>query len=334
MSSSAAPPRRPIEPSLGAESPLARAVLVERWRKGAASDEHDLVAHEAPLEITIDGKRLAVVMRTPGHDLDLVLGLLFTEGIVRDRRDVAAMGHCRVAPPRAPDEASDNVVVVKLRRGLSFQPARFRRNLIASSSCGVCGKATIDALARRTAVVESDLRVEPRLLLELPKLLRGAQEGFHATGGLHAAALFALREGRPRLLVLREDVGRHNAVDKVIGAALRHGLVPLSRTILQVSGRAGFEIVQKARVAGIPILAAVSAPSSLAIELARAGGQTLVAFVRDERLNVYSAPERLARSATPAAPAAAGRAAPAKSARPPDGARRRRSDRRGRRGAA
>ena len=313
---------------------LARRVGVSRFRDGSSSAGDDWVAREAPLEIRVGGSRLAVVMRTPGHDLELVRGLLFTEGIAGGPRDVAAIAHCRVAPPGAPEESRENVVLVRLRRGGAYRPARFRRNLIASSACGVCGKSTIDALARRSPRVRSDLVVAPELLLTLPGALRAAQQGFDATGGLHAAALFNVRDGRARLLVLREDVGRHNAVDKVIGAALRHRLLPLSRCILQVSGRAGFEIVQKARVAGIPIVAAVSAPSSLAVELAEAGGQTLVAFVRGERLNVYSGPDRIARSATPAARAAAGTGAPATTAPPPAAARRRRTGRSDRRAGA
>jgi FdhD protein len=278
----------PSEPS-----PLSRRVEIARFRAGSSESASDLVAQEAPLQIRIGGKTLAVVMRTPGDDLDLVRGLLLTEGIVADPKDVVAIAHCRTVPAGAPDDARENVVLVQLRAGLTFRPQRFRRNLVASSSCGVCGRATIDALAQRTPCVVSDLAVAPRLLLELPSFLRAAQAGFSATGGLHAAALFSIRAGRPRLLVLREDVGRHNAVDKVIGAASRHSLLPLSRCILQVSGRVSYEIVQKARVAGIPIVSAVSAPSSLAVELAEAGGQTLIAFVRDDRFNVYSGRQRV-----------------------------------------
>jgi len=287
---------------------LSRRVDVARFRGGSCDSAADLVAQEAPLQIRIGRRTLAVVMRTPGEDLDLVRGLLLTEGIVAAPKDVAAIAHCRVVPAGAPDDARENVVLVRLRAGLAFKPERFRRNLITSSACGVCSRATIDSLARRACKVESDLEVDPRLLLELPSLLRAAQAGFADTGGLHAAALFAVKAGRPKLLVLSEDVGRHNAVDKVVGAAMRHRLLPLSRCILQVSGRVSYEIVQKARVAGIPIVAAVSAPSSLAVELAEAGGQTLVAFVRDDRLNVYAGRQRVtgcgitARAAKPPSP--------------------------------
>jgi FdhD protein len=276
-----------------AASALSRRVDVARFRNGSCESVADAVAQEAPLQIRIGKRTLAVVMRTPGEDLDLVRGLLLTEGIVAEPRDVAAIAHCRVVPKDAPDDARENVVLVRLRAGLAFKPERFRRNLITSSACGICSRATIDTLAKRAGKVESDLEVEPRLLLELPSLLRAAQTGFADTGGLHAAALFAVTAGRPKLLVLSEDVGRHNAVDKVVGAALRHRLLPLSRCILQVSGRVSYEIVQKARVAGIPIVSAVSAPSSLAVELAEAGGQTLIAFVRDDRLNVYAGRQRV-----------------------------------------
>jgi FdhD protein len=276
-----------------AASALSRRVDVARFRGGNCESVADSVAEEAPLQIRIGKRTLAVVMRTPGEDLDLVRGLLLTEGIVAAPKDVAAIAHCRVVPKDAPDDARENVVLVRLRAGLAFKPERFRRNLITSSACGICSRATIDTLGRRAPKVASDLEVEPRVLLELPALLRSAQAGFADTGGLHAAALFALKAGRPKLLVLSEDVGRHNAVDKVIGAAMRHRLLPLSRCILQVSGRVSYEIVQKARVAGLPIVAAVSAPSSLAVELAEAGGQTLVAFVRDDRLNVYAGRQRV-----------------------------------------
>jgi FdhD protein len=315
-------------------APSVHPVAIARFRAGREIEESDLVAREAPLQIEIGGRVLAVVMRTPGDDLDLVRGLLFTEGIVAEARDVAAIGHCRRAPAGAPEDARENVVRVTLRPGLAFSPARFRRNLLASAACGVCGRATIDSLARRSPRVESDLVVAPELLLGLPRALRSAQPGFDATGGLHAAALFAVRDGAAKLLALREDVGRHNAVDKVIGAALRDGLLPLSRCILQVSGRAGYDIVQKARVAGIPVVAAVSAPSSLAVELADAGGQTLVAFVRDDRFNVYSGRSRLARSATTAAPREAAPASRENGAPPPPTGRRRRSGSRGRRAGA
>jgi FdhD protein len=329
-------PRGPRLPSKDGSGPLARAVAIARVRVDRCELDQDLVAREQPLEIRIDGQTLAVVMRTPGDDLDLVRGLLLTEGVVAAPADVAALAHCRSTPSGAPEEARDNVVLAKLRSGLSFRPSRFRRNLVTSSSCGVCGRTSIDALAKRAPRLERDdgLEVEARVLFELPELLRAAQEGFSATGGLHAAALFDVRSGKPRLLVLREDVGRHNAVDKVIGAAMRHRLLPLSRCILQVSGRASFEIVQKARVAGIPLVAAVSAPSSLAVELAEAGGQTLVAFLRGDRLNVYSGTQRVRGCATAAARTEDGPTAPSTSAPRPTTGPRRRSGTRGRRRGA
>jgi FdhD protein len=312
---------------------FARAVVVRRVGPEGDATGDDPVARESPLEIRVNGVSLAVVMRTPGHDLDLVRGLLLAEGIVSDAGEVASVVHCRTAPPSAPDEARDNVVLVRLRPGVELDPARHRRAFVANSSCGVCGRATIDELARRAPAVLSDLVVTAPLLLSLPALLRSRQRGFDVTGGVHAAALFAVRDGTAVPIVVREDVGRHNAVDKVVGAAMRGGLLPLSRCVLLVSGRASFEIVQKARVAGVPVVAAVSAPTSLAVELAQAGGQTLVAFVREQRLNVYSAPERVL-AATARARAEVGAGTPATTAPPRSTGRRRRSGSRGRRAAA
>ncbi len=304
-------------------SPLVRTFrLTRRSGSRAATDADDAVAVEEPLEIRVDGRTLAVVMRTPGHDVELVRGMLLGEGIVRGADEIAGIHHCRELPAHTDRSARDNVILVQRRGGPPLRAARFRRQLVASSACGVCGKLSIDQLARRTPPVTSDLVVTAACIAELPALLHARQEAFAETGGLHAAALFVVQRNRPKLLVLREDVGRHNAVDKVIGAALHAGLLPLSRVLLFVSGRVSFEIIQKARVAGIPIVAAVSAPTSLAIDLAAAGNQTLIAFVRGDRLNVYCGPERLqAGAATAAAPIAsaptAAAAVRARRARPP-----------------
>jgi FdhD protein len=304
--------------------PLARAAVVETFALSprrprplanalASAAREDWLAHEEPLEIKIGGRRFAVVMRTPGHDLELVRGLLFSEGIIDRSEDVAAIAHCRSVPVATPETwheaARDNVVLVTLAK--ARRAVRWRRSPI-HSSCGVCGRATVEELRTLAPAVTSDLAVDARLLAALPEKLRASQHGFAKTGGLHAAALF---DGRGRLLVAREDVGRHNAVDKVVGAALLHHLLPLSRCVLQVSGRASFEIVQKARRAGIPIVSAVSAPSSLAVLLARDGGQTLIGFARAQTLNVYCGADRVRAPAAAPASAAAARAAPSPAAR-------------------
>ena len=322
--------------------PLARPAVVETFRLAvpasrpaaappARARRDDWLAHEEPLEIRIGGRRFATVMRTPGHDLELVRGLLFSEGIIDRADDVAAIAHCRSVPDATPadwrEEARDNVVLVTLAK--ARRPIRRRRSPI-QSSCGVCGRATIDELRAVAPPVASDLTVELRELLALPDRLRATQPGFARTGGLHAAGLF---DGRGRLLLAREDVGRHNAVDKVVGAALLHRLLPLSRCVLQVSGRTSFEIVQKARRAGIPIVSAVSAPSSLAVLLARDGGQTLIGFARAGALNVYCGAERVLARAAAKASAADGRAAPSRGAPRRPRARRSRNGSGGRRRA-
>jgi FdhD protein len=310
--------RAPADDS-AASFPFARPAVVEtftlppaRSRPSAPAPTRaardDWLAHEEPLEIRIGGRSFAVVMRTPGHDLELVRGLLFSEGIIDRASDVAAIAHCRSVPPETPptwhEDARDNVVLVTLAK--ARRPVRRRRSPI-QSACGVCGRATVEELRDLAPPVESDLVVAARLLAALPERLRATQPGFARTGGLHAAGLF---DGHGRLLVAREDVGRHNAVDKVVGAALLHKLLPLSRCVLQVSGRASFEIVQKARRAGIPIISAVSAPSSLAVLLARDGGQTLIGFARAQTLNVYCGAERVLAPGAARASAAGGRAAP------------------------
>jgi FdhD protein len=247
----------------------------------------DVVAHEEPLEIRIAGASLAVVMRTPGNDDDLVRGFLLTEGIVHDLAEVESILHCSVAPD--PD-AVDNVVQVRLRADVMLDLERFRRNLYATSSCGICGKATIESVLRSSPrLVDStpfDVTVFPRL----PQLLRESQAAFAVTGGLHAAALFDASGG---MLVTREDVGRHNAVDKVIGWAARGRRLPLDGHILMVSGRISYEIVQKALAGRVPVVAAVSAPSSLAVDLAGSASMTLIAFLRGSTMNVYGDTTRL-----------------------------------------
>jgi len=234
----------------------------------------DRVAVEEPLEIRIGGRPVAVTMRTPGHDEELALGFCLSEGL-------------RPTGARLAADLAANTVDVDAP---GFDPDRLARSFYTSSSCGVCGKGALEAVAVEAALVESSLRVAVDVVRSLPDRLREAQAGFDATGGLHATGLF---HPLGELLCLREDVGRHNAMDKVIGWALQDGRVPLSDSVLCVSGRLSFELVQKAAVAGCPVLVAVGAPSSLAVELATDRGITLCGFVRDDRLNVYTEPDRI-----------------------------------------
>lgn len=245
------------------------------------------VAHEEPLELQIQGASVAVVMRTPGHDEDLGLGFLVTEQIVRSVHDVESIRHCtRVPSP----EAEDNVLQIRLRPHVPLELERLRRHTFASSSCGVCGKATIENACALVAPLTDDARLSARALLKVPDALAQAQAAFALTGGLHAAGMFQLLDGA--LVVVREDVGRHNAVDKVIGHALSRGWT-LDQLGLMVSGRVGFELVQKAAAARVPVIAGISAPTSLAVRMGRAMRVTVVGFLRGRSLNAYSAPERI-----------------------------------------
>ncbi len=249
--------------------------------------EDDVVAHEEPLEIQVQGASIAVLMRTPGHDHELATGFLLTEGIIKSGREVASMRHCSsVKDP----EAEENILRVVLADGVSVPPSRLRRNTYASSSCGLCGKATIESTLVDCAPLDAVRSVEVSVIYALPDRLRAAQTGFTASGGVHAAGLFD-QEGR--LLVLREDVGRHNAVDKVVGYLVTEGLDPAG-LILLVSGRISFEIAQKAAVARLPIVIGLSAPTSLAIRFAERAGLTVVGFLRGEKMNVYTGVERIA----------------------------------------
>ena len=250
-----------------AEAPLYAATNVRVLRLPQGSAEEDAVAVEEPLEIRVGGEPLAVTMRTPGHDEELALGFCFSEGIPATS----------AAPPA--DLAANTVEV----EAAGFDRARVQRSFYTSSSCGVCGKGALEAVSVEAAKVESRLAVPASLVAELPERLQ--QPTFEATGGLHATGLF---DPRGELQCLREDVGRHNAMDKVIGWAFREGRLPLADAILCVSGRLSFELVQKAAVAGCPLLVAVGAPSSLAVDLARDRGITLCGFVRGGRVNVYT----------------------------------------------
>ena len=249
-------------------------------------ERRDQVAHEEPLEIQVNGASVAVLMRTPGDDEDLVRGFLFTERVITSARDIDSLRHCTAVPD---PEAEDNVMQVRLRDDVPFDLERLRRHTFASSSCGVCGKATIANACAVAGPVQSDARVQARWLAGLPEALRATQHGFQQSGGLHAAGWWHV-DGP--IVVAREDVGRHNAFDKMVGASLRMYTDP-SRAAVVVSGRVSFELVQKAAAARLPILAGVSAPTSLAVRMADALGVTLVGFVRGETMNVYTHADRV-----------------------------------------
>jgi FdhD protein len=258
-------------------------------REGVRSERPDTLATEEPMEIRVAGPddeavRVAVTMRTPGADYQLAVGFLFTEGLIAPG-DVRRVAYCDDLDD---EEQRYNVVTVTLGRAIDHD--RLHRNFFATSSCGICGKAALDDVEVRCAPVAPGPHVPASVLVTLPDRLREKQSVFDRTGGLHAAGLFT---PVGELVSLREDVGRHNAVDKVIGEQVLAGRTPLANHVLQVSGRASFEIVQKAAVAGIPIVAAVSAPSSLAVEAGERFGMTIVGFVREGRLNVYAHPERV-----------------------------------------
>lgn len=262
-------------------APGLRPLTLTRWDavRGAAADG-DVAAVEEPLEVRLGGRSLAVLMRTPGHDRELALGFLITEGILTGVDDVLDLVACAEG-----DAGKGNVLDAVLAPGVGVDWDRLQRHTFASSSCGLCGKATIEAVRTRCAPLRAPLRPDPAVLVQLPQRLREAQASFAATGAVHASGLFS-RSGE--LDVLREDVGRHNALDKVVGWAAASGRLPLDDRILLVSGRVSFELMQKALAAGIPCVAGISAPTSLAVDFARESGQTLVGFLRGDRLNVYA----------------------------------------------
>jgi FdhD protein len=265
---------------------LTEPLLLTHLEGETPESREDRVAHEEPLEIQVQGVSVAVVMRTPGHDEDLALGFLVTERVVRTMRDVVSIRHCTTA---SDPESEGNVIRVVLAPEVDLPIERLRRNMYASSSCGLCGKATIEAALSHGPPVQSELTVPPEILYALPERLRAAQSAFEETGGLHAAALF---DTRGQLREVREDVGRHNAADKVVGAALRAG-DRAAELGLFVSGRVSFEIVQKAAAFGAPLVAGISAPTSLAVRFGEALGVTVVGFVRGRSLNVYACAKRV-----------------------------------------
>ncbi len=272
------------------------AVVVE-WNSGAVRSFVDELAGEEPLEVRVGGRSIALLMRTPGHDVELAAGFLLTEGVIEGLGELRRIASSADEEPGGsavgaapPGRARRNVVDVELVEGCTVPAEQFERHFAATSACGVCGRASIEAVRARVTPTTGGLRISAARLCRLPTLLRTAQRVFAQTGGLHAAALF---DSAGELLVVREDIGRHNAVDKIIGWSLLHQTGALEECGLLVSGRGGFEIVQKAIAAGIPLVACISAPSSLAVQLARETGQTLVGFLRGTRFVVYAGEERI-----------------------------------------
>ena len=267
---------------------LAVTTRILRWKQGSLFQSvEDSLSREEPLEIRVKGESVAVTMRTPGHDDELALGFLLSEGVIAGSSDVIEIAPCQ----KGESALHGNVLNVFLAPKAVIDLDKLRRNVYASSSCGLCGKASIESVhVHFPPLVKREPFVAAEKLLQLPAMLRVRQETFEKTGGLHAAGLF---DFNGRLLTLREDVGRHNAVDKVLGRSMLDGNLPLEDSVLMVSGRASFEILQKALAGRVPVVCAISAPSSLAVEFARESGQTLVGFLRGSTFNVYSHPERI-----------------------------------------
>jgi FdhD protein len=278
---------------------------VQIWKVNGANDarRRDAVAVEEPLEIRLIFRQnarwversISITMRTPGHDFELAVGFLFSEGIIRSHRDIEEVNYC-VGLDKADQEY--NIVNVRLKPGVAFDAKRLERHFYTTSSCGICGKASLEALAIQgcSLIPTGGLQVARQIVSGLPETLRAAQAVFERTGGLHAAGLF---DCNGQLISLREDVGRHNAVDKLVGEQLLNEKIPLSEQILLVSGRASFELMQKALMARVPIVAAVGAPSSLAVALANEYGMTLAGFVRGDSFNIYTGAERIIHSSDP-----------------------------------
>ncbi|MGC9944689.1 MAG: formate dehydrogenase accessory sulfurtransferase FdhD [Verrucomicrobiota bacterium] len=292
-----------------------REVAMQRMIGSAMSHETDCLATEEPLEIRVEGHNIAIVMRTPGEDGELAAGFLVTEGLLHtasDLVDIRHQHHCLFSardvsarrmdlnePPPGKEashtaldmnRSDGNVINVQLKNPEAMDLKKLTRHVFTSSSCGICSKSSIEAVRQQFPPIDDNFEVDPQVLFDLPAVLSSAQKSFKRTGGLHACALF---DSTGNLLVIREDVGRHNALDKVIGWALLKDSLPLRQHILLLSGRTSFEMMQKALAAGVPIVAAISAPSSLAAEFARDSGQTLVGFLRGERMNIYAGGDRI-----------------------------------------
>lgn len=269
---------------MSSRNPSVNVTQVVEWQGGQSRRMQDYLVAEEPLEVRVNHFPLTVTMRTPGHDLELAAGFLLTEGLIEAANQISVLREGAVN-----GDGTGNLVEIELN-GVHLDREQLQRNFFAASSCGVCGKASIEAVRlRRLQRPNSHFEIDAKLVCGLPEKLRGAQAIFGRTGGLHAAAIFN-RTGQ--LITIREDVGRHNAVDKVVGWALLAGKLPLSDCILMVSGRGGFEIIQKALAAGFPVVISVSAPSGLAVQLAREMGLTLIGFLRDQRFVVYAGENR------------------------------------------
>lgn len=279
----AEPDAHPTRETNKCSDPQVQRVAVTRWHDCRSEQTDDELAVEEPLEVRVRNRAVSVTMRTPGHDDELAVGFLLSEGLIRSADDIARVDPC----VRTPD---GNIINVTLAPHVTVDFDKLTRHVFASSSCGVCGKASIDAVRGGFPPVAPGPAFPTAVLQAMPDALRAKQAAFTRTGGLHAAALF---DASGMLAVLREDVGRHNAVDKVLGWALMQPAIDTTRHALMVSGRASFEIIQKALAAGVPLIAAVSAPSSLAVELANDSGQTLVGFLRPGRMNMYTHAERI-----------------------------------------
>ena len=276
---------------------MIHSAAIHRYENGRLGGETtDALAVEEPLELRVEGRSIAVVMRTPGHDRELAAGFLLTEGVIKSAKDLFDLTSC-VANGTA---GKGNAVDAALTRPDRAELEKLTRHVFTSSSCGVCSKASIDFVLKRRKPLEDSVRIPATLILSLPKRLAAAQEDFKKTGGLHACALF---DSAGHLLAAREDVGRHNALDKLIGWALLEKRTPLHGHVVLLSGRVSFEMMQKAHAAGIPIVAAISAPTSLAVNFAEDSGQTLVGFVRGRTLNVYAGAERISARSSRTRPA-------------------------------
>lgn len=276
-------------------------VRVVRVKDGRREARADVLAAEEPLEIRVNGRRLAVTMRTPTEDFSLAVGFLLSEGLIGRAEEVSSIRYCaRDFGPGS--EETDNTVDVVLAPGVTAPAPALERHVLMTSACGLCGRTSIDSVRTTTRfpVAEDPMTITEDLVLSLPEVLRERQKVFDRTGGLHAAGLFDALTGE--LVAVREDVGRHNAVDKVLGWALLQDMLPLSGHVLMVSGRASFELTQKALMAGVPMLASVSAPSSLAVDLAREAGMTLAGFVRGERFVIYAGEQRILAAGTDPVP--------------------------------
>ena len=268
------------------EDPQSTTTTIQQWKDGKLHQPtNDMVTVEEPLEIRVRGQNVAVTMRTPGHDDELAAGFLVTEGLIKSKEDVTEIAHCK----KGEAAQFENTLNIFLAPNMEVDLKSLTRNVFASSSCGICGKATIEAIQQGFPPVVSEVRVTPGIITQLPAKLREAQATFDQTGGLHAAAMF---DTQGKLLILREDVGRHNAVDKVVGFGLLND-ISFAECVLMVSGRTSFEIMQKALAAKVPIVAAVSAPSSLAVEFAQKSRQTLIGFLRGETMNIYTHADRM-----------------------------------------